>query len=437
MITNEQILNYKNIVIFGAGSGHIIKYLINTFGGRITMIIDNDSKKYGMYENIEVCSPERLNGFEKNETIIISSLYFDEPNEAVKKQITKMGWGENFYIARHELECVNTYEYKLFEDDTSANNFMPVTLTIEISSFCNCKCIYCPYHGKYNPKFTGHKQNISWDTVHRIAEQAKNISSLKTLLVVGTGETFIDTEWFEKIQYILDETRLNSIRMYTNGMLLNAANIDKIMNLNAKDILVEISIDGRTPEDNDRYRVGSKYETIKSNINILREKIKSNTEKDISIMITNCYPIHKGELEDGDEHLLINQPVPEYLKKDFPDIYSVSKNTYILPKDNGEDDDYGAEYVHVVFPRNVSFNKCDSPFDTITVDSLGNLLRCGCGNLKDKYIGNIADIDMLKEWLNDRKLNEIRKGFIDGKVSELCYNCACAGIGDYYLMVEE
>lgn len=429
----KNIDKYPNIVIFGAGGGHIFRWLMQQYYGRVSAIIDNDKNKWGkdiMGKRVE--APSYLFHFSKEDTVVVLSLY--NHWETIQQQIKDLGWENNFIIARKELDSVNSFEFALFEKEIEISNLSPTFLNVELSGICNCRCVYCPFHGVQNIK-EGQKSLMSWTTLKEVVSQIKNIPTIKKLSTVGNGEVFVHPEWYEMVKYILDETHIRAINMYTNGMLLNESNIRKILSLDVDELELEISIDGRTPEENDFYRMGSKYKTIKDNIERLCS-IEQEVGRKIKLTITNCYPLKDEELEKiGNKLDLHYAEVPEYLKRDFPQITSVSKNTYVCKRkhDKGLND---LKAVKVQYPEGYS-RRCTNLFCRMAINNRGELLRCSCGYAGIEGIGSVYEHELFKLWKNDIQMNLAREHFVKGDVApDFCEGCIGSGIGEYYLMLE-
>ena len=429
----KNIEEYQNIVIFGAGEGNIFRWLMNQYSVKVSVIIDNDKKKWGkeiMGKRIE--APSYLTHFSKEDTVVILSLY--RHWESVRQQIKDLGWEDNFIIARKELDSVNSFEFALFERGIEVSNLSPIFLNVELSGICNCRCIYCPFHGYQNIK-EGQKGLMSWDTLKEVVSQIKDIHTIKKLSTVGNGEVFVHPEWYEMVKYILKETHIRSINIYTNGMLLNESNIRKILSLEVDDLELEISIDGRTPEENDSYRMGSKYETIRSNIRKLCS-IEKEMGRKINLIITNCYPIRPNEVGKMESKMNLQYAeIPEYLRKDFPDVTIVSKYTYICKRKN--DNNFGGlKVVRVEYPEGYT-KRCTNMFCRMAINNMGELLRCSCGYAGIRGIGGVYENNLLDLWKNDKQMNLAREHFVKGDAApDCCDGCIGKGIGEYYLMLE-
>lgn len=105
----ENILK-KKWIIFGAGNGHIYRYLLEKYWNNIIAIVDNDCQKWeSTYNGIKMHSPNWLKDVDKEQTIVIIATYGHW--EEISAQLEELGWKDNSIIAKTELECINSYEF--------------------------------------------------------------------------------------------------------------------------------------------------------------------------------------------------------------------------------------------------------------------------------------------------------------------------------------
>ena len=420
-------------IIFGIGNQkrNMATYLME-HDENVILVVDNDIEKQGKKVNCGyIIQPvEKIIQYKDFEdvTVVITahSVY-----EQMKQQLIDLGWDSNrIQIAILEDPFFSSFEYKCYIRDINLYELTPKYLNIELSGFCNCKCVYCPFHGELNLK-EGHKGLMDFNTMKAIIMQIKDISSIKTVDTTGPGEIFINSNWYELLQMLLDETNIEEVYMYTNGMLLTEDNVKKITKLHAKKVTIEISIDGNNPAENDAYRIGSIYNEIKNNIYFAKKIFDKN---DINLLITNCCP---GDIEriNNDKYLVDanKNSVPDFLVKDFYPIPIVSQ--LLLAYEN-ETKISGFKKIEVDW-KNIE-NRCSNLFFRMAINYAGELLRCSCGHAGIETIGNVFDNNILQLWKNDIKMNEARKNIKEGKIgADFCTGCPSRGIGKYEILTKD
>lgn len=411
--------NNKKCIIMGAIETGFTEYLMHK-GVNIVKFIDNDEKKWGhMLYGKKIYPVNDLNVDEKENFLIIISTkrYWDEMTAQLRQLNVR-----NILIAQTDIDELSSVHYQAFLEKIDIDNLKIDTLHLELSGYCNCKCIYCPFHGYINLK-KNKKSFMSWKVLRKVVAQMKKIKTIHTLDVVGNGEVFLNKEWFEMITFALSELKIKRLIMYTNGMLLNEENVKKIKELNVDSIHLEISIDGKTPEENDKFRIGSVYETIKFNINKALQIIQS--DKKIDMVITNCY------MDDKVKNTMEND-VPKFIKEDFADIVSVSKHTlglknYSIP---------GFKIKKIIWPEESLL--CLDIFHRIYIDAMGKMVRCSCWNAGVEEIGDVEKDDLVSIWYNEEQLN-LARAHLRNRIIEkdFCDGCPRRGMGDYYLLIKE
>ena len=244
----------KDWIIYGLGKQKrsLARYLIENFGHRIRFAVDSDPSRWGkINDKIEVVSPDILSQYIDDDDISILISVFNYVDD-IKNKLEMIGFPESrIHVVSQDSSIVESIEFELYMRNVNLENPIPRILNLELSGYCNCKCVYCPFHGKLNLK-KDHKGFMNWETIDRIIELICKIGTIKTIDTTGPGEIFLNKEWSEMLSKILQKTNMDEVIIYTNGMLLNDENICKITKLNVPKIVVEISLDGKNSEENDK-----------------------------------------------------------------------------------------------------------------------------------------------------------------------------------------
>lgn len=294
-------------------------------------------------------------------------------------------------------------------------NFIPFpeVVRIEPASICNLKCIHCPT-GIGKSKDRG----VMSEKTFRII--LRNLKKLKIRVVVmyHGGEPFLNKRIFEWISTI-KSIGVGLTKVVTNGILLKDDMLIRIVESGLDSI--EFSIDGQSPEENNRIRIGSNYyqvaNTIKKLIRIKEEKSSNKP----AIFICNTQFIDSQKKFPTARY----PSTPEFILNDFSGIYegqvtfkntwalywpglkSLKRNTYVKAKQK-------APFIAV--------NHCPHLSETITIRWNGDVVPC-CYDLTSKYvIGNIKESGLVDIW-NNKKYKKIRKSIYDKRYLSLCSNC--------------
>jgi radical SAM protein with 4Fe4S-binding SPASM domain len=151
----------------------------------------------------------------------------------------------------------------------------PVDLIIEVTRYCNLKCIMCPY-----PNLKRAQGNMELSTFKKIIDETarENPSARVWLAIMGEpllrGETVV-----EFIRYAKDKG-IREVCLNTNAVLLTKVIAEKLLESGLDKIIV--SIDAASKEIYDKIRIGGDFNLVRSNIEqfleIKREKHNTHLE---------------------------------------------------------------------------------------------------------------------------------------------------------------
>ena len=100
---------------------------------------------------------------------------------------------------------------------------------MELSSVCNSRCIFCSY---VKIAGSGKKlQQMAPETYEKVLEKLKLVNYETVSFTPTTGDTLINPDWDGYIRKALALDPLKTILLYTNGILMNKENIEKLIGL--------------------------------------------------------------------------------------------------------------------------------------------------------------------------------------------------------------
>jgi radical SAM protein with 4Fe4S-binding SPASM domain len=143
----------------------------------------------------------------------------------------------------------------------------PNEITLELTNYCNLKCITCPH-----PKMVRAKGFMEMALVERVLEQAEGLVELIDLDMFG--ESLMHPQFFE----IVEKCRAKGIAtlLNTNMSWETRKHLDALAT-RGPDMIV-LSIDGATKETYEAVRVGAKWEKVLENVDyLLAQKPRSYT----------------------------------------------------------------------------------------------------------------------------------------------------------------
>ena len=391
----------RKAVIFGCGHLGMKIYSIIKDDFDVMAFSDNNSDIWGNHiDGLIVVPPgniKSLPGFDGIVIICVHNHYHE-----IARQPELAGLNVAVYMQGHVL----TYDIEKgvqIADFYKDIEVKPKTLTLELTSICNLRCRYCPWHGIDNPIYKMKKGHMSWDVCKAVANQAKEIPSIDRLSLTGKGELFMHPEWFEMVSHVLKNvSSVKDVKLYQNGMLLTPKNVYKLTQLKCEHLTLVISIDGFSPQDSEYWRIGSSYQTIKTNV---ENACKHLDKSQVRIFIRSAIVLPKVFLEETSfsEIEKYMTSCGDFLREDFPDIpvITVGVSSPLFDVEGTKimkNQDYYFPYF------------CTNMFDSLAVSHTGNVLPCSC-HIVPRILGNVLHDDMHEVWAADNQLNKIRADF--------------------------
>ena len=116
---------------------------------------------------------------------------------------------------------------------------------------------------------------MSDDVFYKSIETAYSLGYKKINFTPTTGELFLHKKWAEYLQYVINDSRSESVYFYSNAILLDEDAVNKILSLENTNKISAIffSIGG---VDRDSYRLMygvDKFDTVCENISLLLKKL--------------------------------------------------------------------------------------------------------------------------------------------------------------------
>jgi MoaA/NifB/PqqE/SkfB family radical SAM enzyme len=143
----------------------------------------------------------------------------------------------------------------------------PQHLAFEITAACDAKCIHCPRQEMDRPK-----RQMPFELFKRMIDQAAEMR-IPDLVPNGYGEILLIRNLGDYLEYARRQPHRFRILCNTNGHLMTDEKIDLFLKYRAH--LVNITIDGATPETAQRVRVGLDTRQIEDNIHRLMARRKA------------------------------------------------------------------------------------------------------------------------------------------------------------------
>lgn len=340
----------------------------------------------------------------------------------------------------------------------------PTFLQLEITNYCNAKCIMCPhiYQGNAGAK------HLSKDTFNRLEEL---LPYIEVAVLHGNGEPFMNPNF---------EEYLKEYRRY--GIVISACTNLSIFNSQIATIVdncfddIRVSCDACSKEVYEKIRTGLSFDQFVQNLGILKtcchsvkkiltfvimrqnisqiagmvefaskygfeEIIYSNMLPSVALGNEDDSPIHYMEAVKYQLDIAAVKAKVMGVRITYPNTYAeiIGDNTIEVDESFRTDEDWRMQIaqIHEVFNgkqrpidelEHCLWNQdripctgiCDWLVEKAYVDIDGNVFLC-CINSTYR-IGNINEESFISIW-NKEKMQEIREYFYKGNLPDFCHGC--------------
>lgn len=294
---------------------------------------------------------------------------------------------------------------------------LPKVIRIEPASLCNLKCSHCPT-GTVSMKRTTMDWTIFESLLNSLFPYA---NSIQVFVLYHGGEPLLNKVFSKMVSDLKNKFPRAKIKTVSNGMLLNENNSKQIIESGLDEI--EFSIDGESPEDNNKIRRNADFEKVsynikeflklKSSMGLLSPKVYISTTQFIDVLKLNG-------------HGTRNAHPPKYLldtfSKELSDGHIIGlKSTYAMEWPHMVVDPELYQSVIDSEEQNIK-NYCDHVENTLTVRANGDVVPCCYDLTSQKKMGNINEQSLNDIW-NGAKYQTLRTEISNGKPSGICANC--------------
>jgi len=270
----------------------------------------------------------------------------------------------------------------------------PSRVRVESSSACNLRCRHCSTGAAYGD---GSRHLMSRELFDRVVVELRSNEALVSCVMYLGGEPLMNPRLASMIRRLRDETTATQIHFVTNAMLVTEGKARDLALSGVEKIYV--SIDGRTPEENDDLRLGSRYETVRENVRILSRHLRP---AGVALYISNVRPRRPGDPDVPE--------VPAFLLADFPDIPTAVNYAYKWPGWTASESETELA-VEVRSDRRTGF--CSAPFIETVVRAGGDVTMC-CFDIQGRAVmGRLGEESLAEIW-NGPRYKAVRLAMLAG-----------------------
>ncbi len=290
--------------------------------------------------------------------------------------------------------------------------FKPQSIQIQTHSFCNGRCLYCPYPEMSHKLEQGKmKQNI----LFKIADEVMKWNTLHQVMFMLQNEPMLDKDFFKIIKYFKDLNPHIILATVTNGTLLTPSVINHIID-GSLDKLV-ISLDAFSKHTYERLHPGFSFNSILDAIHLLSRLKDNRLSVELSFVDTNQ---NHGELSEFIKFARKNRMgwrVSHLLNRannvQNYNEFRLSQLTWKSLK---------LRLIYKYF-----YQACSLPFKNMSILFNGDVVLCCNDWHRKSVIGNVNSESVDRIW-NGEAMNHLRKDIVEKRYHEIhtCSQCTLA-----------
>jgi len=276
----------------------------------------------------------------------------------------------------------------------------PPQLVIELTSYCNQKCIHCMHKDLERPH-----AHMDEDLFKKIVEEIGQTAPNTEIWPTFYGEALIlgDRLW-DLLDYA-DKVGCKNIVLNSNGRLLNRKDhIDRVLKSPLKRFI--LSLDGFTKETFESIRVGGKRDEIFASVEELLLRKEKNKQK---------YPVIVAQFSKMKEN--------EHEVKDFYEFWD-SKGAEVKVRPKLEWTSTGSIYADNL-DHDPDFRiACPWGNNTMAIHQNGDMVACACDWSGRCIVGNARDYSLKTLWeMHGERLRKPHKNRKWDDIPEICKGC--------------
>jgi MoaA/NifB/PqqE/SkfB family radical SAM enzyme len=286
---------------------------------------------------------------------------------------------------------------------------LPTIIIIDVTNSCNLRCPVCPV------TFAMHRPRglMSMDIFRQIIDDFKPEKKKPAIYFNFSGEPTMNKALPDMISYAADHGHETFVS--TNATKLSSEMIERLIRSGLSRI--NLCIDGFSKEAQEAYRVGSKFEQVKANIeNFLAIRARLGSTKPLTVLQTLLTSYSEKQVDEMVEWA-------ERIGFDQVRFKTFSLGSYT---DDGQQSEYG-----YLVPTNPELQRhqtetvsltCDVPLYQTVVFWNGDLGLCCIDYDQMIKLPNVDKVGFVKAYLSDEAARARRNGYT--KSFSICQSCS-------------
>ena len=284
-----------------------------------------------------------------------------------------------------------------------------INFGVETTNICNANCTFCGYRFMERPK-----KVMPWEVYEKAAVEFASAGGGILNFTPTVGDPLVDKRLIKKIEFANRLPQISGIFLYTNGILLNRFETDRLLNSGLTRLAISTFLGSR--EGYKHYYGKDKYDQVVKNIIDIARR---NRELGSPVSITLHLRIESDRKTwyETDTYKSLADLIGED-KIDYLDAYDAWGG--LIRK---EDIPKGTEFCEALSVEEKTPSPCFELYRRVNVMADGRVGACVCVDLEGEIkIGDIKSQTLEEIWRGDR-LTDYRRNWVKGELPKVCQSC--------------
>jgi radical SAM protein with 4Fe4S-binding SPASM domain len=293
----------------------------------------------------------------------------------------------------------------------------PQTLHIQTQSFCDGRCLMCPYPTTSQKLEQG---KMEWELFQKIADEAAAEPQLDKVLFELHNEPLLDKRTFDCIKYIKSISPKKSCALVTNGQILDQFSLKEIIESNIDSLMV--SLDAHSKEVFERINIGLDYERVMKNIARLLSNETTKRKMGVSFVATeeNAHELSKA-VRYWRKQGVRTRVITEISNRGG----ALDRYEKLRLKTGYRDTPFLSKLWRRLMTGLGRVTGCHLPFCHMNILFNGDVIICCHDWNRATVVGNVKNSSLREVW-NSPRMNEVRRLIINKEYEQLdsCRDCS-------------
>jgi len=284
------------------------------------------------------------------------------------------------------------------------NESFPSQINLDVTMFCNLRCIHCPYESVTHPMGKSRVNmpvELHSRIIDEIASAGKGIT--RYLRYTGDGEPLIHPKLSSMISYARQALNL-PINLTTNGSFLTDQKFEELSSSGVN--VFDVSIDAATEETYSKIRIGGNFSEVTSNT--LNAVKRAKLIQGVSVVVS-----------------FVKQDLNHHEVQQFTDFWkSAGVKDVVIRNGHSAAGAIKSRAIELWENAPKPRTACLYPWERLVVKADGEITYCPADWHHIAGVGNLKESSIAKVWSSDA-LKELRKDHVENSLSEdsFCGKC--------------